>query len=249
MYYLETEDVLPNFQCDFWEALSNLDHLVCAETRIREVFVNRLHCISVFINLEKACDMTWWYRILQDICRFGLRGRMVYFTQNFLCDRTFWVQIGTTLSEPFLEENGLQERYILSLALFAVNRNSIGKVIPRYVSYYLWTIFKYLSLHATYQFAKDKCSEQLTMWAGGQTGRSSGFPWRRPLAFILHKYTSHFRTWLGSSWKLHTFKNDHQVLGLTFQSKLTVVPTLPYSNWSVCKPSTSWKFCWLRLGG
>ncbi|MCZ6925167.1 MAG: hypothetical protein O7D30_07560 [Rickettsia endosymbiont of Ixodes persulcatus] len=54
-----------------------LDHLVRLETVIREAFVNRQNCVSVFFDLEKAYDTAWRYGILQDLHGYGIRGHML----------------------------------------------------------------------------------------------------------------------------------------------------------------------------
>lgn len=53
MYYLEANKVLCQYQCAFRAAHSTVDHLVRLESIIREAFVNRQHCISVFFDMEK----------------------------------------------------------------------------------------------------------------------------------------------------------------------------------------------------
>ena len=55
---------------------------------------------------------------------------MGLFIQNFLSHRTFRVRIGNHLSSSFLQENGVPQGGVLSLALFAVMINDIGDELP-----------------------------------------------------------------------------------------------------------------------
>lgn len=50
VHFLETEGILDPNQCGFRMGRSTLDHLVRLETFIREAFVHRQHCVSVFLT-------------------------------------------------------------------------------------------------------------------------------------------------------------------------------------------------------
>lgn len=112
-----------------------MDHILCLETTIREAFVNRQHCVSVFFDLEKAYDTTWRYGILHDLYASGVRGRMLRCTSSFLTGRSFQVRLGTT---QHIQEIGVPQGGVLSVSLFAVKINSLSKVIPPSVSYSLY---------------------------------------------------------------------------------------------------------------
>lgn len=138
VYFLETNNILDKNQCGFRQGRSTLDHLVRLETLIREAFVNRQHCVSVFFDLEKAYDTTWRHGILQDLLAYGVRGRMLRCIKAYLTGRTFQVRLGTTLSDIFVQENGVPQGGVLSVTLFAIKINTIAKVIPRSIAYSLY---------------------------------------------------------------------------------------------------------------
>ncbi|KAM7312271.1 hydroxyacid oxidase 1 [Ixodes scapularis] len=73
---------------------STVDHLVRLETTVREAFVNRQFCLSVFFDLEKAYDTAWRYGILQDLISMGIKGRMFNCISDFLQDRGFQFDFG-----------------------------------------------------------------------------------------------------------------------------------------------------------
>ena len=107
--------------------------LSCLETIIREGFVNREHTICVFFDLEKAYDTTWHYGILWDLHIMGLRGNLPLFVQNFLSSRSFQVRLGSVLSAPFIQQNGVPQGSVLSCTLFLVKIDAILKHLPHSV--------------------------------------------------------------------------------------------------------------------
>ena len=86
-WFLESNNIITNFQSGFRHQRSTNDHLVRLETFIREAFIKKEHLVSVFFDLEKAYDTTWKYGIMKDVHDIGLKGRLPLFLQNFLTDR------------------------------------------------------------------------------------------------------------------------------------------------------------------
>ena len=56
MWYLESNRLISNIHSGFRKNRSTTDHLAKLETDVREVFVHKLHAITVFFDVEKACD-------------------------------------------------------------------------------------------------------------------------------------------------------------------------------------------------
>ena len=99
VWFIESNNLYTNSQCDFRSQRSTMDHVVRLETSIREANIQRQHFIAVFFHLEKAYETTWIYGIMKDLHNMGLRGRLPNFIKAFLTDRKFQVRIGTTLSD------------------------------------------------------------------------------------------------------------------------------------------------------
>ena len=91
VWYLETNNIITEFQSGFRHQRSTNDHLVRLETIIREAFIKKEHLVAVFFDLEKAYDTTWKYGIMNDLHEIGLKGRLPIFVQNFLSNREFKV--------------------------------------------------------------------------------------------------------------------------------------------------------------
>ena len=124
--FLESNNIITNFQSGFRHQRSTNDHLVRLETFIREAFIKKEHLVSVFFDLEKAYDTTWKYGDVHDI---GLKGRLPLFLQNFLTDREFKAKVGSTLSELHNQEQGVPQGSILSVTLFSLKINNIVKTL------------------------------------------------------------------------------------------------------------------------
>lgn len=69
---LETKNLITNLQREFRKRRNTTDHLVQLETYIREAFIEKEHLICIFIDLEKAYEKTWRYRIIQNLKEMGV---------------------------------------------------------------------------------------------------------------------------------------------------------------------------------
>ena len=138
VWFLEKNKLITFVQSGFRKQRSTLDHFVRFETFIREGFIKKEHVLSVFFDLESACDTTWKYGIMNDLHDFGIRGRLAYFISAFLNDRQFSVRVGSTFSNLHEEEMGVPQCCILSVTLFGVKINNIVKSICPGVECFLY---------------------------------------------------------------------------------------------------------------
>lgn len=127
---MEHHGLLSTFQCGFRRHRSTTDHLVHLETAIQDAFRHHEHLVAIFFDLEKAYDTTWRYGILRQLHAWGVRGHLGLFLQNFLRDSLFRVKVGSTLSVPFSQANGVPQGSVLSVTLFAVAVNSVMPFCP-----------------------------------------------------------------------------------------------------------------------
>ena len=130
-WFLESQNILTPAQCGFRRNRSTVDHLVTLDTVVRLAFKERRHVGAVFFDLEGAYDTTWRHGILLKAFKCGIRGAMGEFLRNFLHERFFRVRVGDQLSERFLQENGVPQGGVLSVALFALAINDVGDLLPR----------------------------------------------------------------------------------------------------------------------
>ena len=122
-WFLESNNIITNFQSGFRHQHSTNDHFVRLETFIREAFFKKEHLVSVFFDIEKAYDTTYKYGIMKDVHDIGLKGRLPLFLQNFLTDREFKIKEGSN------QEQGVPHGSILSVTLFSLQINNIVKTL------------------------------------------------------------------------------------------------------------------------
>ena len=89
VWFLESNGLLFNVQCEFRQGRNTLNHLVRFETFIWNAFAKKELDVSIFFDLQKVYDTTWTYGILKDLFDMGLKGKLPTFMSNFLSNREF----------------------------------------------------------------------------------------------------------------------------------------------------------------
>jgi potassium voltage-gated channel Eag-related subfamily H protein 8 len=84
VYFLETNNLISEFQSGFRKNRSTVDQQVRFEAFVCEAFIRREHVVSVFFDLEKVHDTTWTRGMKQDLQAAGLQGRLLEFLCQFL---------------------------------------------------------------------------------------------------------------------------------------------------------------------
>ena len=67
VWYIETNNIITEFQSGFRHQRSTNNHLVRLEPFIREAFIKIEHLVAVFFDVENAYDTIWKYGILNDL--------------------------------------------------------------------------------------------------------------------------------------------------------------------------------------
>ena len=129
-WFLEYHQLIDKNQCGFRSSRGTIDHLVRLDGEIRSSFLRKQHLLAIFFDIKKAYDTCWKYGILEALYKYGLRGNLPMFVENFLRNRTFQVRVGTFLSEEYPQELGVPQGSVLSPTLFSVAINSVLSVIP-----------------------------------------------------------------------------------------------------------------------
>jgi len=141
LHFLNSRNLLVDEQCGFRKGRQTLDQLVKLASHIQEAIAKKHFLISVFLDIEKAYDMTWRYGLLRKLYAFGLRGNLPCFIQNFISDRTFAVKLfsdNVTYSDIFVQANGVPQGSVLSPTLFLCMINDILPAPPRNLKYSLY---------------------------------------------------------------------------------------------------------------
>ena len=129
-YYLEINHLISPLQSGFRKGRTTIDNILLLEASIRNTFLRRNHLVSIFLDNNKAYDRTWRHGIITDLFNLDLRGNLPNFIVNFLNNRIFQVKILNTLSDEFVQEEGVPQGSVLSVTLFNIKINHILKQLP-----------------------------------------------------------------------------------------------------------------------
>ena len=129
MWFLVKNNLIDKAQTGFQKGKSAMDNLTALETEIHNAFVKKQYLLSVFFDLEKAYDTCWRHLIMEELHRFGMRGKLPLIIADFLNDRKFKVRIGTHYSSVFTQEMGVPQGSVLSVTLFLIAINTVLRAI------------------------------------------------------------------------------------------------------------------------
>ena len=73
--------------------------LLSPEATVSKPQANSEHVVSIFIDMEKAYDLTWRHIILMDINEVKIEVKLFSFIQNFLKARSFKIKVNELLSD------------------------------------------------------------------------------------------------------------------------------------------------------
>lgn len=65
IWHLEKNHLLTNIQSGFRHNRSTIDQLFSLQMEINNAFENQQHLVAIFLDIEKACDMTWRHYIIK----------------------------------------------------------------------------------------------------------------------------------------------------------------------------------------
>ena len=225
-WYLESSELLTNFQSGFRANRSTTDHLVSLETYVRNAFICKEHVVAIFFDLEKAYDTTWKFGIMKDLFDFGLRGRLPIFIDSFLKNRSFKVQVGSTLSDSFVQEMGVPQGSVLSPTCFNIKINSIAKAIRENTMCSLYVddfLIAYKSKHMpTIERQLQLSLNRLQKWS-----HENGFKFSKTKTVCVHfcqlRSLHPHPDLVMDGAKIQTV-DQHKFLGVLFDSKLSFIP-------------------------
>ena len=158
MWFLEMNNILCPEQSGFRKHRSTIDALTQLTCHIEKGLKEKKHTVAVFFDLEKAYDTVWRPEILNYMHEMGLRGNLPAFAEGFPSFREFYVRVGASHSEYFVQGS------VLSVTLFAIAINEITKQLGSEVHCTLYvddfTIFCLSSHHNPFNQDFSNCYQQ-----------------------------------------------------------------------------------------
>ena len=230
IWFLEVNNIISKNQCGYQKNRGCIDHITNLETYIREAFIKKQHVTTVFFDLEKAYDTTWKYGIIKDLHDIGLKGRLPNFITNFLSNRSFKVRIGSVLSEPQNQEEGVPQGSILSTTLFNIKINNIIKELSPDIYNSLYVDDCSISYRSKYIRTIERKLQhninKINKWA-----TKNGFKFSRTKTKCIH-FCKHRKLHNNPSLRIEKekipFVNEYKHLGVIFDKKLNFKAHINY---------------------
>ena len=126
-YILESKGIISREQSGFRAKRQCMDQLARLTGEVQKCRKLNRQTAAVFIDLEKAYDQLWREGALEELHKYGIKGQMFNFVQDFLKGRSFQVKVDNTLSQTYIQENGTPQGSVLSPTIFNLVLNKIAK--------------------------------------------------------------------------------------------------------------------------
>ncbi|KAI5721502.1 hypothetical protein M8J77_021610 [Diaphorina citri] len=218
---LDSKNFFNKFQCGFRKLHSTTDALVLLESHVRDAFNNQEHCVAVSLDISRAYETTWITRVLQILIDQNLRGNLMHFIQNLHQERSFRVRVGSTLSVPKGQDNGISQGLSISCTLFLIAINDIVSNVHPKVNACLFaddcTLFMKSKFISELEVCMQHSLDNLTSWTN-----TSGFlfsPQKCQAIHFCRKRKTHNHPKLSISNHDLTFVNSIKLLGLHLDVK------------------------------
>lgn len=133
-WFIEKSKILSNRQSGFQKHKSTLDNLIIINSEIHKAFNTKQYLGLISLDISKAYDSAWRHRILIILSKIISNGNMLKYIKNFLSSRKFMVKISKTLSNTFVQYNGVPQGSSTSVTLFLLAINDINETISYPIS-------------------------------------------------------------------------------------------------------------------
>lgn len=129
-WYLSKNNLINPNQSGFSKHRSCLDNASRLFCEAKKSLNSKSHTIAIFLDLQRAFDLVWIEGLLMKLLTYNINGNMAKFIKNFLTQRSSYVKIGNSYSEPFSPANGIPQGSVLSPILFKIFINDFPSINP-----------------------------------------------------------------------------------------------------------------------
>lgn len=86
-YVIEKNNLLSNMQNGFRQYRSTLENLTLLDTEIKDAYLAKQYIVSLFLDIEKAFDRVPKHKILNQLSKWNINGKLPKYINAFLTDR------------------------------------------------------------------------------------------------------------------------------------------------------------------
>ncbi|KAI5728073.1 hypothetical protein M8J77_011106 [Diaphorina citri] len=219
---LNSQNFFNKVQCGFRKLHSTADALVHLESYVRDAFISQEHCVAVSLDISRAYETTWIFRVLKILQEQNIKGNLMLFIQNLHQNRKFVVRVGSVLSDPKQQPNGICQGLSISCTLFLIAINDIVANVHPKVESCIFADDCTLFTKSKYMSEVESCLQQslnnLCSWSN-----SSGFlfsPQKSRAIHFCRKRRRHNNPNLSMLDQPLLFVPNMKLLGLHFDTKL-----------------------------
>ena len=126
--FLDHFSLLSSFQFGFRKKLSTQNAIIDLMDQIHASLNEKMHHISVFIDLKKAFDTVNHEILLKKLDLYGVRGLGQNWVKSYLKDRRLYVGLGEYKSRVRTQNLGVVQGSIIGPILFLIYINDLPKI-------------------------------------------------------------------------------------------------------------------------
>jgi ribonuclease HI len=156
-YHLEKNRIIPKLQSGFKPGRGCTDQVVKITSHIKKTLIRKRTFLAAFFDAKKAYDSVWLGKLLHKLAEVGINGRMYNFCKSILCQRSFKVKAGASLSTNKTVDMGIPQGSAIAPTLFNVMLHDIESISLNnaHISLYaddltLWSTENFKSLKSLY---------------------------------------------------------------------------------------------------
>lgn len=155
-WILESKKLLNKYQNGCIRNRSILDSLAVIQHNILKGFALKESTVAISLDIEKAFDLTWRYKVLLMFNKWGIKGRIFNYIKQFLNNRKIQVKVKNCLSSPYTLENGILQGSSLSSTLWNIVISDVTNCFPHPIKYsiYVDDILIYMT-HSNFNFIQQ----------------------------------------------------------------------------------------------
>ncbi|CAB0042470.1 unnamed protein product [Trichogramma brassicae] len=112
-----SDSLIPEHQFGFRSKHATTEQVNRLTAEIRIAFENKLYCNAVFLDVSQAFDRVWHKGLIFKL-KALLPTKLSSLLESYLCNRTFQVKIGDSLTDPYPCEGGVPQGSVLGPTLY-----------------------------------------------------------------------------------------------------------------------------------